>query len=313
MQILNTNIIGKRRRSTFKRKASFRDVVSDTESSELSSDLSMEDLRKSTNLYKSMNTRQFKLIMVLGSGRLGKVFLAKDEDNNLYAMKRIRKDQIVKNDAVEQLLTERKILTNIKHPFIMNIEYVNQSEDRYYFFFEYMKGGTLAHQLALTKTGFDLTQVKCFAAQIILALGALHANDFVHKDLTPQSIYVDEDGYVRIGEFGTARELKDTDADEFKAGGTLEYVAPEAMNPEDEYCNTYQIDWWSLGVLLYELHYGKVPFNDPNDERLVDKILAGEFSFPEDKPKERGKNYKWFKDLITNLLITKPKNRLGFR
>lgn len=267
-------------------------------------------LNMTKTLTTTKKTLKPKVVMKLGTGASGKVFLVRDEDKNFYAMKRIRKDKVVETSSVEQLILERKVLTELQHPFLLNLIHVTESPERFYFFCEYVKGGDLQHQLKKKKGGFSLKEIMYIGAQIVIALEALHLRAFVHRDLKPANVLIDENGYIRLADFGIAKDLTCCKNDPF-ASGTFEYMAPETMSDND-YRYGYQIDWWSLGVVLYELHYNHTPFEGGSMERIVQNVHQNDVKFWQDHPDEDPALYDQFKDLLYSLLEKKPKERLGY-
>ena len=149
----------------------------------------------------------FKLIKELGRGGFGTVILAKDEDKQLYAMKRIRKDILLKLDAVNGFIVERNILSKQKHPFLLSLKHAFESELRYYLFWEYIPGGDIYGHLLKQKDGFSLDTIRFFGCQIILALEHLHKNGYIHWDLKPENILIDSEGYIKLADFGISRHI----------------------------------------------------------------------------------------------------------
>ena len=129
-------------------------------------------------------------------------------------MKRIRKDVLILTKQIENTLNEKYILLNINHPFLLGMDYVFQNELRVYFFLEYAKGGSLMHNLSRVRR-FKENVVKFYAAQLALAFGYLHENKVTHRDLKPENVLVEEDGYIKLADFGLAKFIKGEDGATF--------------------------------------------------------------------------------------------------
>jgi serum/glucocorticoid-regulated kinase 2 len=262
---------------------------------------------KSRCIITDITLDNFTLLKVIGEGAFGKVFLAKRDDGEIFAMKRIRKDKVLRSDAVENILLERKILSEINHPLLLGLKHVFSSSYRFYFFCDFIVGGDLMRHLKKTKGGFSLSQVKFLAAQVVLALECLHDNKIVHRDLKPENVLIDEEGYIRLADFGLAKDLNDGDGR--GSCGTLEYMAPEIVNSSKGH--KYEVDWWTLGILMYELYYERTPFLAETRHDILENIANKEVEFPEKQSDSGNKNFKNFKSLISKLLKKDPKKRLG--
>ena len=247
----------------------------------------------------------FKPIKLLDKGSFGKVMLVQSLlDWKLYAMKRIRKDLLIETNQIENTLNEKYILLNIEHPFLLGMDYVFQNELRIYFFLEYIKGGNLWDSLLVTRR-FNEDVVKFYAAQIALALGYLHEWKITHRDLKPENVLIDDEGFIKLADFGLAKFLKDEDAATYSYCGTPEYLAPEVINRTG---HGFEVDWWTLGILIYELRIGRPPFADKNHQKLEKLILRGTILFPD--PIKHGINMSdELKDIIQKFLIRDPSKR----
>jgi tRNA A-37 threonylcarbamoyl transferase component Bud32 len=259
----------------------------------------------------------FFLIKLINKGGFGKVFLSKNKQTGkYYAMKRIRKDLLIETGQINNTLIERELLLTNDNPFLLKMHYVFQSEFRLYFFMEYVNGGNLYENMWVNKR-FNEEQVKFFAAQLIIALGYLHNNNVIHRDLKPENVLLREDGYIVLADFGLAKIL-DSENDVAKTYcGTSEYMAPEIIKGHKQ---SFTVDWWTLGILVYELICGRSPFKDKEPRNQRRKIQNGKSSeskyilgrIPWPVP-EKHHIYisKYMKDFITSLLEKNPKDRLG--
>ena len=260
-----------------------------------------------------VDNKDFEIIKIIGRGSVGKIALVKyKKDGNLYVMKSMRKDQLISEGIADNILLERNILMDGQCEFILTISFFYQTPQRIYFICPFIKGGDLFHKLKVD--GFlkeDL--VKFYAAQIAIALQHLHDMDITYRDLKPENILIGEDGYIKLCDFGASVKIRGTEK-ETNFAGSPEYASPEMIAYEG---HTFMTDWWSFGILIYELLYGYTPFFNVDKDRMFDLIITGSISFPktikiegEDKPR----NYNVSdnaKKLISKLLIKDSGARLG--
>ena len=247
----------------------------------------------------------FEILKVIDKGSFGKVFLVKNKLNGkFYAMKRIRKDILIEKGQIQNTKNEKDILLNIEHPFLLGMDFVFQNDFRIYFFLDYVKGGNLFENLFSVKR-FDENAVKFFAAQLVLAVGCLHDNNIVHRDIKPENVLLDEDGYLKLADFGLAKFLLDSNQSTYSFCGTAEYLAPEILEMKGhDYC----VDWWTLGILIYELRIGRPPFLDKNHQKLGRLIKKGKIIFP-DPIRHKIEMSEELKDIINKLLERDPTKR----
>ena len=185
------------------------------------------------------------------------------------------------------------------------MEYVFQTPMRLYFVMPFIRGGEL-YKHFLTSKRFPEEVVKFYAYQIALAIGHLHSKDIIHRDLKLENILVDEEGYLKIIDFGLAKILKEEETTDTFCG-TPEYLAPEMVSQRGHDKN---VDWWALGVLVYELLVGVSPFYNRNRNVMLSKIKASRVVFPDPK-KFKISISEECKDFICKLLDKKPTRRLG--
>ena len=151
-----------------------------------------------------------------------------------------------------------------KCPFIISMQYIFQNELRLYFFLEFVQGGNLFDHLCY-KRRFDEDVVKFISAQILIGIGYLHANKIVHRDLKPENVLMDLNGYVKLADFGLAKFIKNNEPTQSFCG-TAEYLAPEILDMSG---HGFAVDWWTFGVLIYEMATGRPPFMNKNMTRLA--------------------------------------------
>jgi len=244
----------------------------------------------------------FDMIKVIGKGSFGKVFLAREKKTQeMFALKVLRKDNIIKRNQVEHTRTERSVLGYVDHPFIVGLNMAFQSKDKLYFVLDYCAGGELFFHLS--KVGKFPEPRACFyASEIILAIACVHKLDIIYRDLKPENVLLDARGHVRLTDFGLSKEgitSSSTGATSFC--GTPEYLAPEILNRQG---HGRAVDWWSLGALLYEMLTGLPPFYCRDREKLFEKIRKGHLDYPNSLSARS-------QVLLRGLLTKDPKKRLG--
>jgi serum/glucocorticoid-regulated kinase 2 len=221
----------------------------------------------------------FEIKKMVGKGTFGKVFMVENVNTgNQYAMKCIRKDIILENEQMENIQLEKDILYTINHPFLVNMEFVFQNEFRIYFLMKFVRGGELFRHLVEVRM-FPENQAKFFAAQVAMALAHLHSKKIIYRDLKPENVLVNEDGYLLVADFGLAKFVKQGElANSFC--GTAEYLAPEMLigNGHD-----FTVDWWALGILIFEMIVGIPPFFNRNKHRMYFLIRESPVNFPDPK------------------------------
>jgi serum/glucocorticoid-regulated kinase 2 len=205
-------------------------------------------------LNSKLTIEDFELLKVLGKGSFGKVMLVrkKNEDGPLYALKTLRKAALIKRNQLAHTATERFILQNIQNPFLVHLVYAFQTPDKLYMVLDYMGGGELFFWLKKDRK-FSENRCKLYAAEMTLALEALHSANIVYRDLKPENILLDVDGHLRFTDFGLAKAGVTGPGAEGGTKtfcGTPEYLAPEILENKG---HGKAVDWWAMGTLLYEV------------------------------------------------------------
>ncbi|XP_032881088.1 ribosomal protein S6 kinase alpha-5-like [Amblyraja radiata] len=255
----------------------------------------------------------FELLKVLGTGAYGKVFLVRKisghDTNKLYAMKVLKKATIVqKAKTTEHIKTERQVLEHIRQsPFLVTLHYAFQTDTKLHLILDYVNGGELFTHL-YQREHFTEEEVQIYTGEIVLALEHLHKLGIIYRDIKLENILLDGDGHIVLTDFGLSKEfVTDEDEKTYSFCGTIEYMAPEIIqggrNGHDK-----AVDWWSLGVLVYELLTGASPFTvdgaKNSQSEISRRILKNDPPFSA----EIGPTAK---NLIQKLLVKDPKRRLG--
>ena len=255
------------------------------------------------NRTRALKIEDFDLLKVVGKGSFGKVMQVKKKDTQrIYALKTIRKAHIISRSEVAHTLAERSVLSQINNPFIVPLKFTFQSPEKLYFVLAFVNGGELFHHLQKEQR-FDINRSRFYTAELLCALECLHGFNVIYRDLKPENILLDYSGHIALCDFGLCKlDMKDEDRTNTFCG-TPEYLAPELLLGQGY---TKTVDWWTLGVLLYEMLTGLPPFYDENTNEMYRKILSEPLHFPgpEIVPPAA-------KDILTKLLNRKPEQRLG--
>jgi hypothetical protein len=244
----------------------------------------------------------FEILKVIGQGAYGKVQLVRHKaDGHLYAMKYLSTQFLEESQQLEQAMAERDVLTKSVHPFLVGAHYAFQAEGKVFLILDYVPGGELFARLR-EEHRFDEARVRLYAAEILLGLGFLHAQGFVYRDLKPENILVDRDGHLRITDFGLVKgNMTTADATTSTFCGTPEYMPPEVLSGLPY---TRAVDWWSLGVLIFEMLVGAPPFYNDNVNTVYRMVVNDPVPFPDSlSPTAR--------DLIAKLLNKNGARRIG--
>ncbi|CAL8392198.1 RAC-alpha serine/threonine-protein kinase [Gadus morhua] len=244
----------------------------------------------------------FEYLRLLGRGSFGKVILVKETSTGrYYAMKILRKEVIVTKDEVAHTLTENRVLQTSRHPFLTVLRYSFQTHDRLCFVMEYANGGELFFHLSRERV-FSEERARFYGAEIVSALDYLHSvKNVVYRDLKLENLLLDREGHVKITDFGLCKEGVTDDVPMTTFCGTPEYLAPEVLEDSDY---GRAVDWWGLGVVMYEMMCGRLPFYSHDHEALFSLILTEEVRLPSTLSQAARR-------LLAGLLRKDPKARLG--
>eukprot|EP00756_Hemistasia_phaeocysticola_P021015 Hpha_TRINITY_DN15751_c1_g1::TRINITY_DN15751_c1_g1_i1::g.40784::m.40784 len=252
-------------------------------------------------LRRELRPTDFELVTTLGKGTFGKVMkVAHRDTGNVYAMKVLSKKVVHKRRMVEYIRDEKEILSRLQHPFIVSLHASFQTDHHLYLILEFLPGGELYTHI-YSQGRFGEADARFYSAEIALALEYLHAMDIVHRDIKPENIVLDREGHARLTDFGLAK-MNFSKSTRRSFVGSAEYLAPETVRGDPQTCAT---DWWSLGVLLFEMLVGMAPFNGPNNNDVYQQILHKELDFTAARIRSADAV-----GLLQQLLMKDPKKRL---
>ncbi|EHN00830.1 Ypk2p [Saccharomyces cerevisiae x Saccharomyces kudriavzevii VIN7] len=250
---------------------------------------------------KPLSIDDFDLLKVIGRGSFGKVMQVRKRDTQkIYALKALRKAYIVSKCEVTHTLAERTVLARVDCPFIVPLKFSFQSPEKLYLVLAFINGGELFYHLQ-HEGQFSLARSRFYISELLCALDSLHRLDVIYRDLKPENILLDYQGHIALCDFGLCKlNMKDNDKTDTFCG-TPEYLAPEILLGQGY---TKTVDWWTLGILLYEMMTGLPPYYDENVPVMYKKILQQPLLFPDGFDLAA-------KDLLIGLLSRDPNRRLG--
>ena len=259
-----------------------------------------KDKDKSRKKKLKIKIKDYEQLKTVGLGSYGRVRLCKHKKTgDTFVMKILKKNEIIKQKQVDHVYSEFNILVNLKHPFIVQLLGYNFDDPKYvYFILEYIQGGEL-FTLLRTKRTFPIPQARFYIAHIITIFEYLHSKNIVYRDLKPENILINKNGYLKLTDFGFAKQLENEKT--YTLCGTPEYLAPEIILNKG---HGKAVDWWTLGILLYEMLVGIDPFSDDEPMKTYQKILKGKINFPKTINKDA-------KSLIKHLLTQDTSKRFG--
>ncbi|ELP89438.1 serine/threonine protein kinase nrc-2, putative [Entamoeba invadens IP1] len=277
------------------------------------------------DLPKEVNLTNFRIVKLIGIGNVGRVYLVQLKGtSNYFAMKVLVKKEMEKRNKTNRVTTERDILLTTRHPFIVHLYWSFSTEMCFYFVMDYCSGGDFYHTLKMTSHRcLPEETARFYLAEVLLALEYLHLNGIIYRDLKPENVLLNGNGHIMLSDFDLSKTqpIKGDMAraimsahEQFKKEpsyitnsfvGTAEYLAPEVIVG---YGHSGSVDWWTFGIFMYEVLYGRTPFFSRNRDTVFSQILDGEVLFPKTWTYPVSAHAR---DLIKALLKTDPEKRLG--
>ncbi|XP_023035921.1 RAC serine/threonine-protein kinase [Drosophila willistoni] len=268
---------------------------------ELSEQFSVQGTKRNSSGVKKVTLENFEFLKVLGKGTFGKVILCREKSTaKLYAIKILKKEVIIQKDEVAHTLTESRVLKSTNHPFLISLKYSFQTNDRLCFVMQYVNGGELFWHLSHERI-FTEERTRFYGAEIISALGYLHSQGIIYRDLKLENLLLDKDGHIKVADFGLCKEDITYGRTTRTFCGTPEYLAPEVLDDNDY---GQAVDWWGTGVVMYEMICGRLPFYNRDHDVLFTLILIEDVRYPRNISDEA-------KSLLAGLLAKDPNARLG--
>lgn len=260
--------------------------------------LPTKERSRKRNLKEKYHFDDLELKNTLGTGTFGRVVLARHRPTREYfALKVMPIAEVIRLKQVDHVKNEKDILLSVKHPFIVHLLWSDHNERFLYMLLEYVCGGELFTYLR-NAGRFTVGTALFYAAEIVVALEYLHSLSLVYRDLKPENLLLDRQGHLKLTDFGFAKKLEDRT---WTLCGTPEYLAPEIIQSKG---HNKAVDWWALGILVYEMLVGYPPYFDDQPFGIYEKILSGKIDWPKHvDPIAR--------DLIKKLLVQDRTKRLG--
>ena len=252
----------------------------------------------------TLNKNNFKFLYVIGKGGFGRVWKIQSKKTNIkYALKEMSKLKIIDKKSEKSINSEREFLSKLNHSFIVNMHYAFQDRDNLYLVMDLLNGGDLRFHISRYRK-FSEEQTRFFLANIIYAIDYIHSNNVIHRDIKPENLVLDDKGYVRITDFGIAKENMPDNSSE--TSGTPGYMAPEVMKGRN---HSFPVDFFAIGVIGYEFMIGTRPYVGKNRKEIKEQILSKAVVINEDNIASGWSQES--ADFINKLLERKESKRLG--
>jgi len=231
---------------------------------------------ESIDFTQEIELSHFQLLRSVGKGAFGKVRVVQHKENKkLFALKYINKEKCIKMHAVQNIIQERNLLEEINNPFICNLRYAFQDDENMFMVIDLMLGGDLRFHLNRMQTMTE-EMVKFYVMEVSSGLAYLHGKHIVHRDLKPDNVLLSESGHAHLTDFNIAVHFQE-DQPLKAVAGSMAYMAPEVLGKKGYFS---AVDWWSLGVMMYELLYGKRPFRAKTNQELTHAIIHEQVQYP---------------------------------
>ncbi len=252
----------------------------------------------------SLSKSSFKFMYVIGKGGFGKVWkIEYKKTKETYALKEMSKLKVLDKKSEKSINSEREFLSFLHHPFLVNMHYAFQDYDNLYLVMDMLSGGDLRYHISRYRR-FSEEQTRFFIACMVYTLEYIHGNNVIHRDIKPENLVLDEKGYVRITDFGIAKENMPDNSSE--TSGTPGYMSPEVMRGKN---HSFPVDFFAIGVIGYEFMMGKRPYYGKNRNEIKEQMLSTQACINKDNLRQGWSPES--ADFINKLLLRKVENRLG--
>jgi len=257
---------------------------------------------KNASRQNRMKLADLNVLHTIGVGEFGSVDCVEHKKSGRkFALKKISKGIYYQKGIISNLINEKNCLLAVHHPFIIQVFGTYQDDQFCYFLLELVTGAEFFETL-ITYLKFDIPSTTFYAANVVLAFAHLHKHGIVYRDTKPENLLLDSNGYIKLIDLGFCKAIGSGRTETFC--GTLDYLAPELVKKVP---HGFGVDWWSLGILIYEMLIGRPPFRADTPDATFDKITSGKVRFP----KWLNEDYKPSRKVIKKFLKQNPDERLG--
>ena len=261
-------------------------------------------IQNTETIISSLSKNSFKFMYVIGKGGFGKVWKVQyKKTKETYALKEMSKLKIIDKKSEKSINSEREFLSILNHPFIVNMHYAFQDRDNLYLVMDMLSGGDLRYHISRYRR-FSEEQTRFFIACMVYTLEYIHGNNVIHRDIKPENLVLDNKGYVRITDFGIAKENLPDNSSE--TSGTPGYMSPEVMRGKN---HSFPVDYFAIGVIGYEFMIGKRPYYGKNRKEIKEQMLSVQAYIKKDDLRQGWSPES--ADFINKLLVRKVDGRLG--
>ena len=262
--------------------------IPNSEKEKVKKEIYNKEMLKSRKLREKQTIRDYESLAIIGRGAFGEVHVCKEiKTGKIVAIKKIKKEILIQKNQIIHIRNEQLIMSKVKSPWIIELKASFQEDDYLYLVMEYLPGGDLM-ALLIKKDILNENEAKFYISELILAIESIHKLDCIHRDIKPDNILIDSNGHIKLSDFGLAKvsdKIFENTKDEsfninklshkknYSCVGTAYYVAPEVLNKKGYNEN---IDWWSVGVIFFEMLIGYAPFCSKETSEVCYKILHWE-------------------------------------
>ena len=250
---------------------------------------------------KRVLIKNYKFLQTIGQGRSAEIKLVQNVDNKKhYAVKIFSKNDMIRKNQIKRLSWELRILSNLKGDMFPEFHGSSQTKTQFFIFMEFIPGGDF-YKWETHMENISVTSGRFYIGQLIMIIDELHKMDVIYRDLKPENILLGADGYIRLLDFGSSTMLSSKNNKTYTLCGTPEFLSPEVLLKKG---HNFAVDFWSLGVFIFELFAKEGPFFDEDPMKLYIKTLKVEYTFPNNFPEIA-------KSIVRGLLVRNPMKRLG--